>query len=156
MRSADKQVGDELWAQTEFAGLCEGGNVGCAASVTKVLRDVGVDSANSASVVELKNQLSGSGWENAGGAESAQPGDVIYGDGGGEHQHIGIVGVDQNGQLIVYNNHSSDGQWHADPINQCSILTDFDADQIHVLRAPGANSAKPTPSARTASPAKSA
>lgn len=133
---AESALGSALWAETEFAGVCQGGNVGCAASVSRVLGAGGYDYANSAGVVELARQLGTNGWTQS-GLDGAQPGDVILGDGGGDHQHIGIVGVGDDGQLVIYNNHSSDGLWHKDAWNDCSIISDYSPDQVTVLHAPG-------------------
>lgn len=135
---AKSAVGRRLWEETEYAGVCEGGNVGCAASVTKVLHEAGYTGASSASVMELRNQLvsSENGWTESGGAETAQPGDVIYSDGGGNRQHIGIVGVNEKGEKVIYNNSSSSGEWTEDPFNACSIISDYDPSQVHVLHAP--------------------
>lgn len=135
MQLSESALGQQLWAQTEFAGVCEGGNLGCAASVTKVLREGGYPYAGSALVTGLADQLVQNGWTQS-GVEGAQPGDVIYADGGGNRQHIGIVGVDENGRKVIYNNHSSNGQWSKDPWNECSIITDYSPDQIKVLHSP--------------------
>lgn len=124
-----------LWAETSFAGVCRNGDVGCAASVSKVLQEGGYSYANSAGVNDLAGQLASNGWTES-GIEGAQPGDVIYADGGGTQQHIGIVGVDENGNKVIYNNHSSDGIWHKDPWNECSIISDYSPAQVHVLHAP--------------------
>ncbi len=138
---SESALGRQLWAETEFAGVCEGGNVGCAASVSKVLQEGGYDYANSALVTGLAQQLVDSGWTES-GLEGAVPGTVIYADGGGSQQHIGIVGVDENGNKVIYNNHSSDGQWHKDAWNDCSIISSYSPDQIHVLHAPDKNEGK--------------
>lgn len=130
--------GRQLWAETQFAGVCEGGNVGCAASVSKVLQEAGYGYGNSALVTDLASQLASNGWSQSAGAETAQPGDVIYADGGGKRQHIGIVGIDENGNKVIYNNHSSTGVWTKDEFNACSIITDYDRGQVHVLHAPSA------------------
>ena len=135
MDLAERALSRQLWAETEFAGICEGGNVGCAASVTKVLRDGGYQYAASALVTELASQLASNGWTQS-GPDEAQPGDVIYADGGGNRQHIGIVGVDENGRKVIYNNHSSSGQWSKDPWNECSIISDYSPGQIKVLHSP--------------------
>lgn len=135
---AKNAVGRRLWEETQYAGVCEGGNVGCAASVTKMLHEAGYTGASSAGVIDLRNQLVSpeNGWTESGGAETAQPGDVIYSDGGGQRQHIGIVGVNEKGEKVIYNNSSSSGQWTEDPFNACSIISDYDPSQVHVLHAP--------------------
>lgn len=133
---SESALGSSLWAETRHAGVCEGGNLGCAASVSKVLQEGGYGYADSAGVLELARQLGAKQWTES-GVDGAQPGDVIYSDGGGSRQHIGIVGKDENGELVIYNNHSSDGRWHKDKWNDCSIITSFSPDQIRVLHAPG-------------------
>ncbi len=127
--------GRRLWEETQWAGACQGGDVGCAASVSKILQEGGYR-CGSAGVVDLAGQLASGGWAESSGAESAQPGDVIYGNGGGDNQHIGIVGVDEKGNKVIYNNHSDTGVWSCDPFNACSIITGFSSDQVHVLHAP--------------------
>lgn len=128
--------GRQLWAETEWANVCQGGNVGCAASVSKILQEGGYGYAGDAGVINLAGELAANGWSQSDGPESAQPGDVIYADGGGDRQHIGIVGIDENGNKVIYNNHSSTGVWTKDPFNACSIITDYSPGQVHVLHAP--------------------
>jgi|GEM_PF-6182668 len=136
MSLSERAQGRQLWAETQFAGACEGGNLGCAASVSKILQEGGYNYANSAGVIDLSNQMKANGWTESTGAETAQPGDIIYADGGGTKQHIGIVGIDENGNKVIYNNQSSTGQWAMDPFNACSIISDYSPDQVHVLHAP--------------------
>lgn len=145
MDLSEQALSRQLWAETEFAGICQGGNVGCAASVTKVLRDGGYSYAGSALVTELASQLANNGWTQS-GPDEAQPGDVIYADGGGDRQHIGIVGVDENGRKVIYNNHSSSGQWSKDPWNECSIISDYSPGQIKVLHSPAGEAKTKVPS----------
>lgn len=133
--SAGRSLGRSLWAETPDAGLCDHGNMGCAASVSKVLQENGIAYADSASVRELRDQLTGHGWQQLEGLQAAQEGDVIYAD-DGTNQHVGIVGRNAQGELVIYNNWSTDGTWHEDRPEECSIITDYAPDQVHVLRQP--------------------
>ncbi len=131
------EKGRKLWAETPFAYLCESGKVGCAASVSKILQEAGYSYGNSALVTGLAGQLAANGWTQSTGAKTAQPGDVIYADGGGKDQHIGIVGVDKKGNKVIYNNLSSTGVWTEQPFNACSIVSGgYDPWEVHVLHAP--------------------
>ena len=136
MSLSERAQGRQLWAETEFAGACDGGNLGCAASVSKILQEGGYSYANSPGVLDLSKQMKANGWSESVGAETAQPGDIIYSNGGRDRQHIGIVGIDENGNKVIYNNQSSTGQWAKDPFNACSIITNYSPDQVFVLHAP--------------------
>lgn len=130
---AAKDLGQQLWAQTPWAGSCDNGNEGCAASVSRVLEEAGIDTG-SAGVLDLSQKLQSQGWTISSGVDSAQPGDVMYGNNGGEDQHIGIVGLDR-GQLVLYNNFSRDGKWHEEPLKSSYIATHFQAN-VRVLHPP--------------------
>ena len=109
-------VGEALWAQTQWSGMVEGGNLGCAASVSRVLQEMGVRVPGSASVVELSNQLAAAGYDRIPISRMNQyrPGDIVYGatgGGSGGNGHIGIIGEVMNGQVWQYDNSSSSGQW---------------------------------------------
>ncbi|HEY9679343.1 MAG TPA: hypothetical protein V6C76_15150 [Drouetiella sp.] len=134
-------LGRQLWADTKWAGACDGGNEGCAASVSKVLQDAGINYAQSAGVLELAGQLCSNGWTESEGTNTAQPGDVIYGNNGGEDQHIGIVGLDR-GQLVLYNNWSKDGRWHEEPLLSSYIATHFGSNVRVLHPAPSLVTAK--------------
>ncbi len=131
---ANGDVGQRLWAQTRWANSVEGGNLGCAASVSKVLQQAGFSYADSAGVGELANQLTKHGWQRV-QVSQAQPGDVIYGNNGGRHGHIGIVGP--NG--IAYNNSSSSGQWSKGTV-QGTFVRRFGGNTV-ILRPPDAGKA---------------
>lgn len=112
--AAAGSVNQALWAKTPWARYCEGGNLGCAASVSKVLQDTGVlkPGEGSAGVTGLRDVLAGKGWHQVHITDKSQfkPGDVVYGV-SGRHGHIGIIGEVQNGQVWVYDNSSSSGTW---------------------------------------------
>ncbi len=50
---SESAINRSLWAETEFAGVCRNGDVGCAASVSKILQEGGYSYANSAGVNDL-------------------------------------------------------------------------------------------------------
>jgi hypothetical protein len=129
-----KNLGQQLWAETPWASFCDNANEGCAASVSKVLEDAGISYAASPGVLALSDQLTSHGWSKSSGVDTAQPGDVIYGNNGGSDQHVGIVGLDR-GQLVLYNNWSSDGKWHEEPLKSFYIATHF-KDNVTVLHPP--------------------
>ncbi len=60
---ANGMVGQQLWAQTKYRNAVQGGNLGCAASVSKVLQDAGFSYANSAGVNDLAGKLQRHGWQ---------------------------------------------------------------------------------------------
>ena len=110
LEAAQRSVGKALWAQTKWAGACQGGNLGCAASVTKVLQEAGLlgQGEGSAGVGQLRSALQHKGWKPIRISNQSQfrPGDVICHSG-----HIGIVGEVQNGQVWIYNNSSGQRKW---------------------------------------------
>ena len=93
------------------------GRLGCAASVSGVLKEAGYKYANSALVYGLHNQLLKNGWQKLPVSE-ARPGDVIIGirrsswQSGGGGSHIGIVGY--NG--TTYHNSSARRHWIEDTL----------------------------------------
>ena len=93
------------------------GRLGCAASVSGVLKEAGYKYANSALVYGLHNQLLKNGWQKLPVSE-ARPGDVIIGirrsswQSGGGGSHIGIVG--DNG--TTYHNSSARRHWIEDTL----------------------------------------
>lgn len=127
--------GQQLWAQTDMAGVCENGNLGCAASVSAVMNQAGIDYIHSAAVVGVVEQATNKGWTQSDDLSTAKPGDIIYGNNGGNDQHIGIVGTD--GQL--WSNQSSSGTWEHD---NGYIASHFGAN-AHVLKAPAEASPQP-------------
>lgn len=131
---ANGMVGQRLWAQTKYRNVVEGGNLGCAASVSKVLQEAGFSYADSAGVNDLAAKLQRHGWQRV-SVNQAQPGDVIYGMSGARHGHIGIVGP--NG--IAYNNSSRTGQWTAGTVS--GTFTRRFGGATTVLRPPDANRA---------------
>lgn len=127
-------VGQQLWAQGKFRNVVQGGNLGCAASVTEVLQKAGFSYASSAGVGNLTDQLKQRGWTQL-PVSQAQPGDVVYGwrgnlHAGGGSGHIGIVG--ENGS--VYHNSSRKTTWSHDNLN--SVFTRRFGGNTYVLRPP--------------------
>lgn len=130
------KVGQQLWAQGKYRNVVEGGNLGCAASVTEVLQDAGFSYASSAGVGNLTDQLMARGWKKM-PVQYAQPGDVVYGHrgnlhAGGGNGHIGVVG--ENG--TVYHNSSRKTTWSHDNLN--SVFTRRFGSNTYVLRPPSA------------------
>lgn len=137
LASAKQSVGQALWAQGDFRNVVQGGNLGCAASVSEPLQAAGFTYANSAGVGNLTKQLTDHGWTRH-PVSQAQPGDVVYGwepgtnlYAGGGGAHIGIVG--ENGS--VYHNSSSRKYWVNDSLNGVFNSRRF-GNQIYVLRPP--------------------
>jgi hypothetical protein len=107
--AASASVGQVKWGR--HAAATENGNLGCAASVSSVLRDAGVANVDELSVTGLAQKLRGQGWH-AVPFEQRKPGDVIIALGhAGRHGHTGIVGANVND---TYDNHSSSGLWSRD------------------------------------------
>lgn len=129
-----QNAGAQLWAQTDMAGVCKSGAVGCAASVSAIYNQAGIDYIHDAAVVTVVSQATSHGWTESGDLSSAKPGDIIYGNNGGDDQHIGIVGSD--GQL--WSNQSDSGTWQHD---NGYIASHFGAN-AHVLHAPAAEASK--------------
>jgi hypothetical protein len=116
-------VGDRLWAQTRWARYCEGGNLGCAASVSLVLQRAGYHYADSAGVDNLIGKLKQNGWEQV-PLSQAQPGDVLW-----NSHHIGIKAPQGN---MVYDNSSSSARFEHRPMSS-SGLSDG---PVYALRPP--------------------
>lgn len=116
-------IGQQLWAKTPWARYCEGGNLGCAASVSLVLQRAGFNYAQSAGVHELAGQLQRNGWERV-PLSQAQPGDVLY-----NSHHIGIKAETGN---MIYDNSSSSTVWSHRAMNN-SGLSDG---PVYALRPP--------------------
>lgn len=102
--AAHGSLGQALWTRN-----MSDGNLGCAASVSSVLRDAGVANVNEVGVSALASNLRNHGWQPA-SFEQRQPGDVIIAL-GPRHGHTGIVGETKD---ITYDNHSSSGRWSQD------------------------------------------
>ena len=105
--------GHAMW--TRFAASVQGGRLGCAASVSEVLRNAGVDVKPDAGAYNLAQQLIRKGGQVV-PVNQLRPGDVVYGGGpnaanGGGNAHIGIVEKVVNGQVYVGANSSSRGAW---------------------------------------------
>ncbi len=136
---AQKSVDRRLWAISDFANDVKGGKLGCAASVSEVLKASGYSYANSAGVGGLVGILNQHGWTRV-PLSDAQPGDVVYGgkpgtrwwEGGG-NAHIGIVGEDG----MVYHNSSGRRRWVQDNLTAVFNTTRF-GNQRYALRPPSA------------------
>ena len=94
------------------------GRLGCAASVSGVLKKAGFDYANSTLVYGLHKQLTQNGWQKFPISE-ARPGDVVIGirrsswKNGGGGSHIGIVGEGNTS----FHNSSARRQWFKDKLS---------------------------------------
>ncbi|HEY9793760.1 MAG TPA: hypothetical protein V6D22_25415, partial [Candidatus Obscuribacterales bacterium] len=126
---ARADVGTALWR-----GDLGSGNLGCASSVSNVLRQSGVANVRELSVNGLSHQLQRRGWR-ATSFENRQPGDVIIVDGGSRHGHTGVVGENAS---VTYNNHSGSGRWSRDDANYWYRRAR--GQRLYVLRAPSDNS----------------
>ncbi len=136
---AQKSVDRRLWAISAFANSVRGGRLGCAASVSEVLKASGYDYANSAGVGGLVGILKQHGWTRVPLSE-ARPGDVVYGgkpgtrwwEGGG-NAHVGIVGEDGK----AYHNSSGRRRWVEDNLTAVFNKTRF-GNQRYAMRPPTA------------------
>lgn len=129
--AAKQHLGEAVWAKSGYnAADLEYGNLGCAASVSKIMKYAGVDSGmRSAGVVDLESQILRQGGKIV---PNPQPGDIVIGL-SAKSGHIGIVG--ENG--TVYHNSSSRRAWtHAD-LNAVFGLGRFS--DVHFLRLPNQN-----------------
>lgn len=137
---AKRSVDEPMWAKGPFRNSVNGGRLGCAASVSEVLKLAGYKYANSAGVGGLADMLKQNGWTKV-DISQARPGDVVFGgkpgtrwwEGGG-NAHIGIVG--ENGS--VYHNSSGKRRWvHDDSVTKVFNTHRF-GNQRWVLRPPQA------------------
>ena len=105
---ARHNIGQPVWAFTRFAGVCQSGNLGCAATVSELLQEAGVKISGSAGVYGVVDQLSAAGWQRIKISDKQQfrPGDVVFGV-HGSHGHIGIISEANNGRVLVCDNSSS-------------------------------------------------
>jgi hypothetical protein len=127
--AAHGSLGQALWLR--HAADTQNGNLGCAASVSSVLRDAGVANVDELSVTGLAQNLRGKGWH-AVPFNQRQPGDVIIALGSaGRHGHTGIVGADIN---QTYDNHSGSGRWSQD---SAGYWTRGRWPVVYVLHPPG-------------------
>ncbi|MDZ4837292.1 MAG: hypothetical protein SGJ27_26195 [Candidatus Melainabacteria bacterium] len=134
---AKNSVNKRLWASSDFANQVKGGRLGCAASVSEVLRASGYDYANSAGVGNMVDILKDHGWTIV-PLDQSRPGDVVYGgkpgtrwwEGGG-NAHIGVVG--ERGQ--VFHNSSGRRHWVQDDLTKVFNTNRF-GNQRYALRPP--------------------
>lgn len=135
-------VGVPLWARSPWANVVEGGNLGCAASVSMVLKQMGIPVPGSAGVVELSRQLRSVGYQQIpiGSVSQYRPGDIVFGatgSGSGGNGHIGIIGEVGNGQALVYENSSSSGRWTRNTVQSSGSFVPgqrFGQGELFVLR----------------------
>lgn len=127
---ARADVGGILWGR--HASVVQGGRLGCASSVTKVLQQAGVTNVDDAGVQSMSDKLKRQGWQ-AYSFNQRRPGDVIIAQGGASSGHTGIVGQDVN---VTYDNHSGNGRWSTDAASHWGAWR-----RVYVLRAPGTNTA---------------
>jgi len=137
LKNSKNSVDKRLWWHSDFRNSVKGGRLGCAASVSEVLKASGYRYANSAGVGGLVGILQQNGWEKV-PLSQAQPGDVVYAgkpgtrwwEGGG-NAHIGVVGED--GQ--VFHNSSGQKRWVEDKLTSVFNTKRF-GDNRWVLRPP--------------------
>jgi hypothetical protein len=150
--AASGDVGKQLWAQTPWANSCQGGNLGCAASVSKVLQDAGVlgRGEGSAGVLDLASLLEHKGYQKIQITDKSQfhSGDVVYGSkgSGSGNSHVGIIGEIQNGQVWEYDNSSSKTTWQHRTLEQGGSFVPGGrfGRNLYVLRAPGGDNQQQT------------
>lgn len=121
--AASRVVGDHVWRHSLFASHCEGGNLGCAASVSEVLQAAGYHYANDAGVHNLVGSLKNKGWQEV-PLSQAQPGDVLW-----NSHHIGVKAPEPN---MVFDNSSRSGQWSHRVIGSSGLSDGV----VHALRPP--------------------
>lgn len=149
--AAASNVGEQLWAQTPWANSVEGGNLGCAASVSRVLQESGVlrSGEGSAGVVDLAGILQRKGYQKIQITSMSQyrTGDIVYGatgGGGGGNAHIGIIGEIRGGQVWQYDNSSSKTTWQHRTVQAGGSFIPGGrfGSNLYVLRAPGSDNAQ--------------
>jgi hypothetical protein len=148
--AAAGDVGKQLWAQTPWANAVEGGNLGCAASVSRVLQESGVLRGNegSAGVLELADILQRKGYQKIPISSMSQfhTGDIVYGSNGAGSgsSHIGIIGEIRDGQVWQYDNSSSKTTWQHRTVQAGGSFVPGGrfGRNLYVLRAPGAENSQ--------------
>lgn len=139
LAAASGDVGNQVWARSDFSRRTRDGRLGCAASVSEVLQKAGFSYANSPGVGVLTDQLKEHGWKQMPVSE-ARPGDVVYGwkpgtkmHRGGGVAHVGIVGKNDT----VYDNSSRSREWSHRRLTSVFSRRTY-GDQLYVLRPPTA------------------
>jgi len=131
--AAKQSVGKAMWNTPRYnPATLEYGNLGCAASVSEVMRVAGVDgNMTSAGSILLEEKIIKAGGYRV---SNPQPGDIVFGRRPpGQHSkgHVGIVGEDGK----VYHNSSARKQWVA-----ADLATVFNHKRgfidIHYVRLP--------------------
>jgi hypothetical protein len=108
--TARHYIGRPVWAFSKFAALCHSGYLGCAATVSELLKESGIKIPGSASVSGVVHELSDLGWHKIkiNNKNQFHAGDIVFGL-NGEHAHIGIITEANNNNVVVCDNSSSSG-----------------------------------------------
>lgn len=137
---ARHNLGQPVWAFTKFASVCEAGNLGCAATVSELLQESGVNIPGSAGVYGLVDQLGAAGWQKIKIDDKQQfhAGDVVFGV-HGSHGHIGIISKVDGDRVFVCDNSSSSGTLKERTIESGGSFTPNGrfAGNLYVMRATG-------------------
>ncbi len=137
---ARNNLGRPVWAFTKFASVCQFGYLGCAATVSKLLQEAGLNIKGSASVSALVGELDNLGWHKIriSDKNQFQVGDIVYGL-NGSHAHIGIITVADKDKVLVCDNSSSSGILKERSIESGGSFTPEGrfAGNLYVMRAGG-------------------
>ncbi len=137
---ARHNLGRPVWAFTKFASLCQRGYLGCAATVSELLHEAGLNIKGSAGVSALVGELDHLGWHKIKIYDKSQfqAGDIVYGL-KGSHAHIGIITAADNDKVLVCDNSSSSGILKERSIESGGSFTPNGrfAGNLYVMRALG-------------------
>jgi len=137
---ARHNLGRPVWAFTKFASVCQRGYLGCAATVSELLHEAGLNIKGSASVGALVGELDNLGWHKIkiSDKNQFQVGDIVYGL-NGSHAHIGIITAADNDKILVCDNSSSSGTLKERSIESGGSFTPNGrfAGSLYVMRAGG-------------------
>lgn len=130
---AKQSVGRAMWNSSRYnLATLEYGNLGCAASVSEVMRAAGIDGkmGTAGSILLEEKIIKAGGYR----VTDPQPGDIVFGrrpPGGHSKGHVGIVGEDGK----VYHNSSGKRYWV-----EADLTTVFNRKRgfidIHYVRLP--------------------
>lgn len=133
---AKNSEGQKLWKGSPHERAVGNGKYGGAASVSQLLKGLGYEYADSASVSQLTQKMIANGWQLV-GANDAKPGDIIFGGkvgtnwrNGGGNGRVGVVGEDGK---VFYNN-SENGNWSS--ADKQKVFGSEFGDQVWILRPP--------------------
>lgn len=125
VENAEADVNKALWNdKPEMCSVTNNGDLGCAESVSHVLKESGITGVDSPSVAVMRQQLFAIGAQEV-PLNSAQPGDVVV---FGSDDHTGIMGADG----AFYANDSSTGKW-----TRYNSVSDLGQTVTSVIRVPG-------------------